>query len=425
MIDTTKTTINPATTSRLPERFSAVARTLHWLVAGGIVVQYLLAELAEKAADRGEQLTQLAVLANHKSMGITLLVLVAFRLLWRSFNRPPPRLPDAQWARHTARITQGLLYALLVLLPLSGWLMSSAKAYSVSWFNLVQLPDLIAAGESASQFWSAVHHYAGEGLLVLAALHILAALKHYLIDKDSVMARMATAPGLIAFALLAVGGVWALGTPAAQQITTQATAPPVAAAVTIPEPTPTPSTPETPSTPTTAAVRLDAWVIDYEASHIRFTATQAGATFEGRWLQWEADVYFDPEHLSDSRAEVRIQAANVSTGDEERDATLATGDWFDSTNFTSVVFATQHIESIDTGYHADANLTIRGVSYPIGFDFELSTSASGDSVLTGTSELDRLALGLGVVEWADTQWVGQTVEVSVRLVRTLDAAPSR
>ena len=93
MIDTTKTTINPATTSRLPERFSAVARTLHWLVAGGIVVQYLLAELAEKAADRGEQLTQLAVLANHKSMGITLLVLVAFRLLWRSFNRPPPPLP--------------------------------------------------------------------------------------------------------------------------------------------------------------------------------------------------------------------------------------------------------------------------------------------------------------------------------------------
>ena len=89
------------------------------------------------------------------------------------------------------------------------------------------------------------------------------------------------------------------------------------------------------------------------------------------------------------------------------------------------MFATQKIEASAAGYRASATLEVRGTPHPVSFDFQLSQTAAGATLLTGTSKLDRLALGLGIMEFADTQWVGQDVEVDVRLVQTLGATPNR
>ena len=137
------------------QEYRTPAKILHWLVAGLIIAQYILAELAEAAEDRVEILNQLAVLANHKSIGITILALAIVRIVLR-FKSPPPALPATMpkwqvWGSHLSHI---LLYGFLFALPLSGWLMSSAKAYSVSWFNLVVLPDLIAPSEA----WAKAMH---------------------------------------------------------------------------------------------------------------------------------------------------------------------------------------------------------------------------------------------------------------------------
>lgn len=168
--------------------YTPVARLLHWVIAGLIVVQYVLANLAEDAPSK---LQQLSLLARHKSFGMTILMLAILRLLWRLFHRAP-ELPDSMkpWERRLATLTHGALYFLIFAMPLAGWFMSSARNISVSWFGLFTWPDLIPVNKASFKFFDGAHIVMAKILFVLAILHILAALKHYFLDRDDVMQRM-------------------------------------------------------------------------------------------------------------------------------------------------------------------------------------------------------------------------------------------
>jgi cytochrome b561 len=387
-----------------------VARLLHWLVAAGVALQFLLAKLAENAGESSELMRQLALLANHKSTGITLLGLVCVRLLWRLFAPIPSKLdwPNGSlWQQRLAIFTHYAFYLLLFALPVSGWLMSSASAYSVSWFGQFQLPDLVTPSQTLKATLQTVHNYLGKALLALALLHIAAALKHYFFNKDLVMQRMAGPLGLSVFAGCLILGGWSLAAPsAATPPTTSPTTSPTIESVDEDFAAPLQRT----------SSRLPAWEIDYQASHIKFTATQAGATFSGRFRSWQADIRFDTDALAQSSASVSIDATSIDTADGERDTTLATTDWFDSSHFATLEFVvTQFGASSDGTYVADAQLSIRGQSYPVRFEFDVTDEF--DSLrLKGNSQLDRLALNLGVLEWQDTDWVGRLVDVEVLVV---------
>jgi cytochrome b561 len=177
-------------------RYGHVAQGLHWLIAALIIVQYVLAELAEEAgalrkSDPSAAMEQLMLMARHKSFGITIMALAILRLGWRLANPPPP-LPETmqRWQVVAARATHWLFYVLLFALPITGWLSSSAANYPVSWFGLVQLPDLVGIDKALAHDLEEVHEFLFNGLVVLAAVHILAALKHQFIDKDNLLARM-------------------------------------------------------------------------------------------------------------------------------------------------------------------------------------------------------------------------------------------
>jgi cytochrome b561 len=169
-------------------RYRATAQALHWIVAGLIVAQYVL---ARTAAHLPLGARKLALLAEHKSLGMTVLVLAVIRLAWRLKNPPPPLPTDTH---HVERLLAGVahvsLYVLLFAMPLSGWLMSSAKNYSVSWFSAFTWPNLIEPGEGAFDFFKALHHLLSNLLFAIASLHILAALKHHFWNKDAVLVRM-------------------------------------------------------------------------------------------------------------------------------------------------------------------------------------------------------------------------------------------
>jgi len=169
-------------------RYGAVAQTLHWVIAALIVTQFVLASLAD---DLPLGLHKLMLLARHKSFGMTVLLLAVLRLVWRLLNPPPP-LPPAMKPieRLLAQLTHVAFYVLLFAMPLSGWLMSSAKNYSVSWFGLFTWPDLIPKNETAFEVLKETHEILSTVLLVIAALHVLAALKHHFWDKDDVLKRM-------------------------------------------------------------------------------------------------------------------------------------------------------------------------------------------------------------------------------------------
>ena len=169
-------------------RWGGIAKLLHWLIVALIITQYLLFRL-EKDLPVGSE--KIRLLGLHKSFGITILMLAIVRLLWRWLN-PTPSLPDTlkPYERLLARLSHATLYVLLFALPLTGWTMSSARNFTVSWFNLFQLPNLVAADRSLYHFLHETHETLFNILVAVAVLHVLAALKHHFILKDSVLLRM-------------------------------------------------------------------------------------------------------------------------------------------------------------------------------------------------------------------------------------------
>ncbi len=169
-------------------RYDAVAQSFHWIIAALIVTQFALAWSAE---DLPLGLAKLALFARHKSFGMTVAMLAVLRLAWRLFHAPPPLPEGMSWIeRKLARATHAAFYVLLFAMPLTGWLMSSAKNYSVSWFGLFTWPNLIGKSDEAFDALRETHDVLSWVLLGLAILHVLAAFKHQFLAKDDVLLRM-------------------------------------------------------------------------------------------------------------------------------------------------------------------------------------------------------------------------------------------
>lgn len=170
------------------EAYGIIAQAFHWLVAALVLAQLAIGVYA---ANLPVSLARLRWLSHHKSLGLTVLVLVLLRLAWRALNRPP-ELPAAmpRWERRAALATHWLLYLLLVAAPLAGWLYASAAGLSASWFGLFSVPDLVAKDPGRAELFKALHIGLVSLLALLVALHVGAALRHRLILRDSVMHRM-------------------------------------------------------------------------------------------------------------------------------------------------------------------------------------------------------------------------------------------
>ncbi|MGI9295624.1 MAG: cytochrome b/b6 domain-containing protein [Pseudomonadales bacterium] len=389
------------------------AQLLHWSVAALIVTQFVLGNLAERAEDNDAKMAQLTLLSNHKSVGITILMLALLRVVWRLLS-PPPALPSTMpgWQVLASKFSHRLLYVLIFVLPITGWLMSSASAYTVSWFNLFELPDLVAPSTELKETLLDAHHLFAELLFVLAVLHIAAALKHHFVDKDDILRRMMSSVSLSVFAVLLSATLWSFATIDTNRATDTAVAAPdnVPAA-------------QQESLQTAAVERdsnsdgsdLPAWNIDYAASSIEFTAEQAGANFTGVWPSWRAGMFFTEKSLPQSSFDVQVDVTKVSSRDEERDTTLMEPEWFHAEKFPEATFVTREFKkNPDGSFTAMATLSIKGLGTPVEFDFTVEDSAE-KVVLNGSARLDRLALKVGTGEWTDLEWIGQYVDVKVHV----------
>ena len=172
-------------------RYGALAQLFHWVIVVLIITQFVLALWA----DGLPPIKKLGVLGTHKSIGITILMLAVLRLAWRLFN-PVPLQPRGmpRWQELSAHVSHFLLYALLFITPVLGWLMSSARSFSVSYFGLFTLPDLIEPNRPAYERLHDFHELMASTLAVLAIIHIAAALKHHFFDRDDVLRRMLPLP---------------------------------------------------------------------------------------------------------------------------------------------------------------------------------------------------------------------------------------
>ena len=164
--------------------YTRVARWLHWGI-GLLIIGNLIGGLAHDVAPQ-------IIMPLHKSTGLLILVLSLARLGWRLTHRPPA-FPAAMpgWEKLVGSITHWIFYALMVLIPLSGWIMSSAGDRPLDFYGLFPVMKFDVVKESA--LWDVAHE--GHELLAFAMiglllLHIGAALRHHIVLKDGVLARM-------------------------------------------------------------------------------------------------------------------------------------------------------------------------------------------------------------------------------------------
>ncbi|HQT00811.1 MAG: cytochrome b [Hydrogenophilales bacterium 16-64-46] len=169
-------------------RYTAPAVVLHWLIAGLIFIAF---PLGVYMSDLPLSPTRLQLYSYHKWIGISVLLLVGLRIVWRLTHRPPA-LPDdlPRWQRAASHAVHGLLYLLILAVPLTGWLMSSAKGFQTVWFGVLPLPDLVEKNRELGQVLGNAHQFLNYLLLALVILHVVAALKHHFHERRPFLQRM-------------------------------------------------------------------------------------------------------------------------------------------------------------------------------------------------------------------------------------------
>ncbi|MGE0740012.1 MAG: YceI family protein [Hyphomonadaceae bacterium] len=440
------------------QRYTAVAIVLHWAIAFAILFMIPLGWwMGDQAEDGAVTDGVFRAYQLHKSIGLTVLALSLVRLGWRLANPPPP-LPAhmPQWERIVAKATHWAFYVLMIALPLTGWLYVSAGwsehddqplMVTTHWFGLFVVPHLFGlpgAGldvrESVAEASMGVHSKLAWAALVLAALHVAAALKHHFFDRDETLAHMV--PGLRAphqtepypknpTRLAVLGGGLALVAVATfaalfafgsfMSSTSDNSAPQAQSSFEVVEATPDApaAAPETaaPADPA-APSAVPAWRVDARASSIGFAFTytddESGATrFQGRFTRWRADIRFDPQNLDQSSVVVTIDTASATDGVAMHDNALSGADWFNTAAYPTATFRSSAFRRQGEGYVARGTLTMRGRDRDVDLPFALTINGAS-ATMTGSTSIDRRDFDIGKDTDAD-DLISRDIDINVRV----------
>lgn len=340
--------------------FGSIAKGFHWIMVLGFIALYVIGFYMTGLPLGPEMFEKIAL---HKSIGILVLGLALFRLVWR-FTNQNPELPIDMPAheRIGAHLSHIALYGVMIVMPLSGWAMSSAANYPVSVFGWFTLPNIMDPSKDAVEFLKSFHGIMAWAILALIALHVLAALKHHFINKDNVLTRM------IPFTVLALV-VMMNGVQAAD------------------------------------------WTVRTPDSKLGFFATQAGAEFEGAFQKFNSQIAFDPENLAESKVKIVIDMASVDTQSADRDSNIVTKDWFNVPEFPTATFETKSIRKGENGgYIAISDLTMRGVTKEVELPFTVVIE-NAKAHAKGEITVSRTEYGIGQGQWAASTVVGDEVRI--------------
>lgn len=432
--------------------YGLIARGFHWTSA--LIVLALLS-LGFYMAGLDVSPFKFSLYFWHKSFGALVLVLVVLRFGWRLYNPAPEPLEGHQkWERTLAKIVHILLYFGLVAMPLSGWFMSSAGDFPAPFFGLFVLPDFIPKDEALFKLFRSIHEYAAFALIVAVGLHALGAIKHHLLDKDETLTRMGGHTIIIPAAVLLLalpvflvakdklseephdhdshheqghhegehtdmhdGGMNESGhVHSAHGIHEDDSAVPPSDAVL-----------EGVGANTLQSVTenipadVQFWKIIPGESYIKFQAMQSGQPFEGSFGEFDGQIYFDPENLPASRADIAINIASIKTGSDDRDGQAKGVEWFDANKFPKAYFQARSFEKDEAAganhFIAKGYLTLKGISVPVSLPFKAEFSVSENSIKKADMQailtLDRLDFGIGQGQWKATDTIGNEVKVTI------------
>ena len=388
-------------------RYTAVAIILHWVIAALILFMIWLGWNMEDNEARFQL---------HKSIGIAILFLSVARILWRGANPPPP-LPDdmTPWEKRLSHAVHVGFYALMIGLPLLGWLLVSTSKFQVSTvlFGTVSWPHLPFTeglrGGPVHEVAEVLHSKGAWVLIVLLGLHVAGAVKHEIGAEQGVFKRMIPFFGRPAAPRRARGYVTAFGG-ALLMFAIIAAVPLMPSSAKVPETPPE----DAAGAPVAAPALVPNWDIDAETSEIRFNGTYEGKPFSGIFNRWTAEVQFDPDDLAGSEIRVQVDTGSAITGKKLYDDTLNSGEWFDIATFPSArVDLVNFAAAGKNSYTAEASLLIKGKATDVPLAFRLTIDGDTAS-FEGETTLFRKALNLGQQSDPGGDWVADEVTVTVK-----------
>ena len=170
------------------QSYTTTAKFLHWLVLGLLIVEF---GIAWTMPHMGGNTPMGTLIGLHFSFGVLILGVAIIRLVWMATHGAPAADDMPAWQHRSAIMVHWLLYSLLFVLPILGWLAASWRGYPVSLFGLVEMPKRLATRMQGWQWTGDIHGFlATYVLLTLVGLHVLAALYHHFIRRDNVLKRM-------------------------------------------------------------------------------------------------------------------------------------------------------------------------------------------------------------------------------------------
>ncbi len=167
-------------------QYGTTAKVLHWLIVALLIVQYLIGWLMPDV-HRGPPGVPMVM---HMSVGLTILVVIVLRFVWRLAHPVAPESSLPPWQRLSSELVHWLLYILVLATTFSGWLFASFRGWSVSYFYMLPFPMLASDNAAAGRAIDGLHQAAEWTLLVFIGLHVVAAFAHLFVYRDRVMQRM-------------------------------------------------------------------------------------------------------------------------------------------------------------------------------------------------------------------------------------------
>ncbi|PIV33341.1 MAG: cytochrome B [Lysobacterales bacterium CG02_land_8_20_14_3_00_62_12] len=171
-----------------PEHWGTLTKFFHWTIAVLVIATMVLGSWMTELAPSADKMRWYAL---HKSIGLSILLLMLLRLLWRRFDQRPRPAPGlGPIASRVSRTVHASFYLLLIAMPISGWLYNSAANFPLRWFGWVHVPALVGADPMLKKIALSVHETLFWVILGLLVLHVAGALKHHFMDRDNSLRRM-------------------------------------------------------------------------------------------------------------------------------------------------------------------------------------------------------------------------------------------
>lgn len=414
------------------QRYSYTAITLHWLIALLLAFQIALGWALE-----GNNSPELfARYQLHKSVGITILLLSFARLAARLFTSRPPASEGPAWTRVLAGTVHWLFYLVMILGPITGWLLVSTARVQVPTllYGVVPWPHL-PVGRSWHEPAESIHGAMAWLAIGLFGLHIAGALRHqWLLGKPELQRMIpfarGKATGVAIGALALVGAAFVAGQtiyPDRTRPAAEKAAPPLVATPPAPATAPAATDDATAAidtaetAPEDTAQPLADWTVT-SGGKLGFTARWNGEAVDGRFGRWRAAIRFSPDELAKSTIRVTVDLASADTSDSQRDDSLKSSDFFDVGAHPNAVFTARDIRHLGgEKYEARGTLDLRGTSKPATLRFTLRIDGDRARV-SGTARIDRTAFGVGQGEWAGTDAIAAAVDIAFSFDATRPSA---